>query len=208
MSEEAKTPEEVLHEQAITSNVLQPAPETRLVPVELHNINLRIELRVPVAIGKSFEETQSLIARLREKFGEDSLIEELSQVISGTIENVTISRPVGATKAAIPVTAPQPVAVSIPTTENEVGNYRIESRQCPWTGQALNQLDPASIYKVLYESPQHRNLMTQQDLAMMEGFYRQWYDRVSKEQQKKPVQTSFPAQLERPVSFDDDDIPF
>lgn len=174
--------------------------ESRLVPIELKGVNLFIELRVPAAAAESFEKTQSIVARLREKFGQDALIEELAQVVSGTIEKVVISVPQGTPAPAVsqPQQA-QPVQVQIPQTQQDFGQYQIQSTSCPWTNQMLRNLDPLSIYKVLYESAQHRNLMTAQDLKMMEAYYAAWY---AAQQQKTPPPTA------QAVSFSDDELPF
>lgn len=165
-------------------------PETRLIPVEVQNVNLLVELRVPLTVADKFKETQSIIERLKAKFGDDSIIEELQQLICGTVEKVTISRPERIVKEQAQAQAmAQPVSVSIPQTAQDIGSYQIQSTSCPWTHQALKMLDPVSIYKVLYESQQHRNLMTQQDLTMMEAYYAWWYEQQTKQQANQ--QTSF-----------------
>lgn len=159
-----------------------PVATTRLVPIELTGVNLFIELRVPAAAGESFEQTQSIIARLREKFGQDALVEELAQVVSGTIERVSISVPASAPQPAVAqpqqVQQAQPVQVHIPQTQQDVGAYTVQSMQTPWCGNALRNLDPMSIYKVLYDpsAQQLKNLLTNQDVTMMEAFYRTWYE--------------------------------
>jgi hypothetical protein len=177
------------------------ATESRLVPIELKGVNLFIELRVPAAAAESFEKTQSLVARLREKFGQDALIEELAQVVSGTIEKVSITVPQGAPTPAVsqPQQA-QPLQVSIPSTQQDYGVYQVQSTSTPWRGNALRNLDPVSIYKVLYspEGAQLRNLLTQQDVVMMDAYYRGWHE----QQQQKPTPTG------QAVSFNDDDIPW
>lgn len=150
--------------------------DSKLVPIDLHNINLHIELRVPAAAAASFEQTQTLVQRLRETFGEHTLIEELQQLLNGTVEKVSISRPDGATGPVVS----QPVQVNIPQTQNDYGNYQIQSTSCPWTGQCVKNLSPESIYKVLYESQVHRNLLTAQDIQYMEAYYKVWYEQQSK----------------------------
>lgn len=170
---------------------------TKLVPVELKNVNLLIELRVPAEAGEEFGRAQQIIAELKKKFGTDTLIDELSQLLSGTIEKVSISYP----DNAAPVRPAQqaPVAVSIPQTGDEIGRYAIQSA-CPWKGMTLTALDPAGIYKILYDpaAQAHRSILSQQDLKMMEAFYRHWYE--SQQRQVKPTQQS--------ISFDDDEINF
>lgn len=165
-----------------TSSESKPV-ETRIVPIELHNINLLVELRVPVAAAQSFAETQSLIQRLREKFGQDALIEELSQVLNGTIEKVSISRP-SPEAQAVAISQPQqaqpqqPVQVQIPQSLPDYGAYVVQSTSTPWHGNALKNLDPSSIYKVLYspEGAALRPLLTAQDVTMMDCYYRAWHD--------------------------------
>ena len=184
----------------------QPTVEkpTKLVPIELKNINLSIELRVPATAGEEFGKTQKLLDDLRAKFGKDALIEELAQVLSGTIEKVSISYP--EKPSSLPAAAQQagPVQVSIPQTSNDVANYAIQSA-CPWQGNSLKNLDPASIYKIVYDpaAAQHRSLLSQQDLAMMGAYYKQWYEA----QQKQTPPGTGPAS-QTALSFDEDNISF
>lgn len=170
---------------------------TRLVPIELRNVSLRIDLRVAASVGEQFEQTQTLIARLREKFGQDALIEELSQVVSGVIEKVTIVAPQASQPVVVQV--PEPVQVSIPQTAQDFGDYQIQSTRCPWHGNNLRSLEAASIYKLLYEAPQQsRDLMTAQDLTIMAAYYKSWYDAQMAAQNNRPKQTAYIQ----------DDIPF
>lgn len=181
-------------------------PASRLVPIELRGVDLFVELRVPAAAAEQFEKTQSIIARLREKFGQDALLEELAQVVSGTIERVCI-RP-GPNAPAQTITQPQmqqqvqaqPVAVQIPQTQQDYGAYLVQSNSTPWKGQALRNLDPMSIYKVLYtpEGTQLKNLLTPQDLTMMDAYYRGWHE----------AQQKMPPLIGQAVSLSNDDIPW
>lgn len=162
--------------------IVTPTPEGQLIPIELTGIDLRIEMRVPSQVANCWQHTQTLIARLREKFGSDVILEELSQVLSGTVEKVTVSRPQ-------PVVAPvqqqaprQPQPVSIPQTANDLGSYQIQA-SCPWTGQSLKMIDPRSIYEVI-SNPVKAAILTAQDLQMMNAYYREWYAR---QQQAVPV---------------------
>lgn len=180
-------------EEINTAAVTPAAEERTTIPVELKGIDLVIEMSVPSSVAEKFSEIQSLLKRLREKFGDDTMLEELAQLVKGRVEKVTLSRAGEAVGQQVTTQqqqrpqGPQPVTVAQPSSD--LGNYCIASTSCPWTGYALRNLDPKSIYAVLSD-PQKRQMVTPQDLQMMDAFYRDWY---AKETSKPaaPTQTSF-----------------
>ena len=159
-----------------------PAEKTyRTIPVEIKNVNIQLDFKVEEGADVHKLRTyQELIEKLKAKFGEDSLLEQLQYLICGTVEKVTISRPTlndaGSPKNTTTATVPQssPVSVNIPSQQPSLGDYAIQSTHCPWTGNALKLLDPVSIYNVLCD-PQKMSLLTPQDQQMMSAYYNEWY---------------------------------
>lgn len=191
----------------------EPIEERTTIPVELRGIDLLIEMSVPVSVAERFNELQTLLKRLREKFGDDTLLEELAQLIKGRVEKVTVSRagqPIGQQVNSAPQQQPAqyqhqqaPQAVAIPQTQSQLGDYVIQGQPgcgVPWVGLSIKQFDATSIYTVLSD-PAKRNLLTQQDVTMLDAFYRDWY---AKQTTAQPQQSTAPAQ----TSFVNDGVPF
>lgn len=67
--------------------------EGRLIPVRVENVNLEILMRIDngKAAGAEYERQLQIIEQLRRTFGENTLLEELSQLIAGRIERISIS---------------------------------------------------------------------------------------------------------------------
>lgn len=62
----------------------------RLLPITIEGVDLKIMMRLEDGREAEFGRTVELIEKLREKFGNDILLEELQQLNAGTIESIRL----------------------------------------------------------------------------------------------------------------------
>lgn len=164
----------------------------KTIPVEIKGVDLRIDLRVDEQeAGAKLAEALKVVEQIREKFGNDVLIEQLGVILAGHIEKVTI---VGGERKPVNT----PVQVSVPTqpaapTFEQLKKYRIATPKCPITGYHLDQLDPTNLRDILATKAQ---FLHPQD-AQFIGAYLAALDAQPK-----------PAVPPQQLSLDQDHIPY
>jgi len=161
--------------------------EGRLVPVIIENVRLQVNLRVEEKDKESFDKQLSLIQQIKEKFGPDTLLDQMAVLLPGKIENVSI------TSTGNRVTPAAPGAGGVITTQarfedsNDPKFHKLESMQ--YRGNQIGQVDPAKLFANLDLDPE---TLTQKDAEMIRAY--------RKGGAVKPAPALIP--------FEDDNIPF
>lgn len=178
--------------------------ETKTIPVFIKGVDLQIDLRIdPEESGGKLKEALMLVEQIKEKFGNDVLIEQLGVVLAGHVEKVTI---IGGERKPVNV----PVQVNVapaggyqPPKYNpapdgggvDYGMYRmVTPHPCPVTGYQLNQIDPLNLRDFIATK---KELLHPQDAHYI-GAYLAALDSQPK---------AAPTQVQQTLSFDEDSIP-
>lgn len=162
---------------------------SELIPVIIENVSLRVDLRVDSLeekdkLAKQFE----LVNQLRDKFGEDVLLEQLSTLLPGTIEKVTIKGGERVSPEALSQTTEKPAQQK--KKLSQAASHVMTSPR--FKGHMVCNVDPALLWYALDISPED---FSAEDYQMASAY------RI--EYQTQQVLSQPPI-----VSFDDDDIPF
>lgn len=143
-----------------------PKSSGKVIPVEIENVRLRVDFKPREGEdGERLEKMLILLERMRKTFGENVLLEELTQLVCGSVEKITITGMGSALYAGKDVP-------NLPVPREHV----IVS-DCPWRGYQLKQFDPDSIEAILND-PSKLAVLSEQDKVMMRAY-------VSEERERK-----------------------
>lgn len=182
----------------------------KTVPIEIKNVDLRVDISInTLEEFQKFERIQELLQRMRATFGDNVLIEELSQVLCGQIEKVTLTggplelptdrkalapsfnqapKPVAVPSLAPPPAQPPTSALVTPPAP-PAALYVIVS-DCPWKGLSLQTLNPEDVARIL-QDPIKKSVLHPQDAFYMQEYVNNWAV-----QQPRPLSPAVQGTLE------------
>lgn len=185
----------------------------KTVPIEIKNVDLRVDISInTLEEFQKFERIQELLQRMRATFGDNVLIEELSQVLCGQIEKVTLTGgplelPTDRKQSAPAYNQP-PRTVAVPSSQGTLAqppsqtvvtppappasSYVIVS-DCPWRGLSLQTLNPDDVARILGD-PSKRSVLHPQDAFYMDKYVKDYY---ATKPQTHPAVSQVPLELDR-----------
>lgn len=179
--------------------------ERKTVPILIKNVDLQVDISINTQEEfEKFQWVQELLQRMRATFGDNVLIDELSQVLCGQIEKVTLTGgplelpsdrqpPIQAPRVVtLPAQGQSPSQPPIAPPAPPSALYAIVS-ECPWRGMSLQALNPQDVARIL-QDPAKKAVLHPQDVFYMEEYVKSYY---ATKPQTHPAVAQVPLQLDQ-----------